>query len=518
MRPGAQGGGLRTIARKEHVLAPGMLRQFFKDSTVYAAGNIISRGISLLLLPFYTRVFSPADYGIIDILTVFATLVNVTIALEISQGVARYFPDATTQAEKIAYASTALWFTVGMYTLFVVVAYIATPVLTPWLLQGQGHEALLRVVILSLWGNGIFYLAQNQLRWQLQSTLYAIANLTFTLATISMTILFVLGLHLGILGFFYGQLVGSMLGAILALYFARHSYRFVFDRAKQTDMLRFSIPLVPSSIAVFIAAYMDRIAIQKLMSMADVGLFGVGYRLASVISLVMVGFQGALIPLVLTHYREPGTPAELARIFRYFLALALLIFLGLSVFSREILALFTTPDCYAASDVLPLLVPAVLLSGMYIFAPGLTITKNTKAFGIVNLMAALLNVILNFALIPYLGITGAALATLTSAFGAFAALMIKSQKVYLVPHNWKRIIGSLLPIVVLVGGNEVISRSTQLVSAPFVLWPLKSVIVLCGVALVSCILIGQQEVRAVVRRLKRTCRLGMPGRVGKLPS
>jgi O-antigen/teichoic acid export membrane protein len=395
------------------------------------------------------------DYGIIDILTIFMTLINLTLALEISQAVARFFPDAKTDEAKVAYASTALWFTVGVYTLFVIVAYLVSKPFSEWLLESSTRVEIFQIAILSIWGNGLFYLIQNQLRWQLQSLSYAIASFVFTLVSITMSILFVLIFKWGVIGVIYGQLIGSLVGAILAFYFARHSYRFVFDWTRCKEMLQFSIVLVPSSVGVFITLYIDRIAIKELMSITDVGLFGVGYRLASVIGLLMIGIQGALTPLVYTHYREPNTPGEIARIFRYFISLALLLYLVLSLFAREILVIFTTPEYYPAAIVVPLLVPAVLLSGMYVFAPGLNIAKKTGIIAIINIISAVLNTVLNFVFIPIFGIQGAALSTLLSAMVTFAAYLGYGQKFYFVPHLWARLGAAVLSvgIIFLVGSQ-----------------------------------------------------------------
>ena len=66
-----------------------MLKRFIGDALTYTAGNILVRGVSIVLVPFYTRVLTPGDYGALDMLTVLAGLINVTVALEITQGLAR---------------------------------------------------------------------------------------------------------------------------------------------------------------------------------------------------------------------------------------------------------------------------------------------------------------------------------------------------------------------------------------------------------------------------------------------
>ena len=208
------------------------------------------------------------------------------------------------------------------------------------------------------------------------------------------------------------QLIGTIAGATLALWLSRYLYRLTFDRAALGAMLRFSIPLVPSGIGVLVTLYIDRVAIRTLMTIADVGLFGIGYRIASITGLLMVGFQVALTPLIYANYRDPRMPDELATIFRAFVGFAVLIILGLGpLFAREILVIVATPTFYPAAAVVPLLAPALLLSSMYVFAPGLAIAKRTGPIAAIHISSALLNTALNLTLIPLLGISGAALAT-----------------------------------------------------------------------------------------------------------
>jgi Na+-driven multidrug efflux pump len=85
---------------------------------------------------------------------------------------------------------------------------------------------------------------------------------------------------------------------------------------------------------------------------------------------------------------------------------------------------------------------------MYIFMPGMDIAKKTKGISAINITAGLINIPLNFLLIPYLGIMGAALATLCSSLLMFALYAYFSQKLYFVPHNWGRIIPAILVSVV----------------------------------------------------------------------
>jgi O-antigen/teichoic acid export membrane protein len=433
-----------------------LVKRFFKDSAIYGFGKFLVYGVGFFLIPIYTHAFSPAAFGVIDLLNTVARLALLTVALEIAQSVIRFLPDTEAQTERVAYSSTALWFSAAVYGLFVVVGWVGADFFSTLVLGESGQADVFRVALLMIWASGIFILLQNQLRWQAKSTLYTLVSVVDTVISLGLTILFILVLQTGIIGVFWGQTIGLVAGGILALYFTRQDFALTFDWAKLREMLRFSLPLVPSGVAVFVYLYIDRIIINALMTIGDVGIFGVGYRIASIVSLLMFGFQIAMMPLVYQHYREPSTPRNLSRIFRYFVAGALLMTLGLSLFARELLTLLTTPAYYGAWVVVPLLVPATVLSGMAIFAPGLSIAKRTGVVALINIGGAILNTVLNLALIPILGIQGAALATLLSTGAVFGVFLYFSQKIYPVPHTWRQLaLAVILTILLVVVGLQI---------------------------------------------------------------
>lgn len=419
-----------------------MFRAFLKDSLAYALPTLVSRGLSLFLVPLYTQVLSPRDYGSFDLLTVFAGIINLTIALEVSQGLARYYAEEPNFDLKVSYASSAFWFTFFCYSAFAALALLLTPHLAHFITGQPGLETAFRLEIAFIWSNGLFYLIQNQFRWELRSRYYAVVSLLMSCTTAASTVWFAFWLRGGLEGMLLGMLLGSLAGTSLGLWWLRGSFRFRYDVDCLRDMLSFSIPLVFSGVAVWVSLYIDRLMINYLLSIEAVGLYGVGYRVASIASLAMVGFQGALTPLIYTHHRDLDTPHQLARIFRFFILFALLTFLTLTLFAQDIVRLLVSDQFSGCADVVIYLAAAILLANMYIFAPGIGIAKKTHLMVWINIGGALLNIILNFILIPIFGIIGAGLATLMSSFSIFVAYMVMSQKLYPVPHQWLPIIAT----------------------------------------------------------------------------
>jgi O-antigen/teichoic acid export membrane protein len=421
-----------------------MLRVFLKDSLIYTISGTISRGLGLFLVPFYTRVLSPADYGSLDLITVIAGIVNLTVALEVSQGVARFYSAEQDLRRKIAYASSAFWFAVVSHCIFAGLALLLTNQLAH-LVTGQiGLEGIFQLGIAFICVNGVFYLVQNQFRWEMRSGEYALVSLVMSFVTTALSVWFTFGLHMGLRGVLLGMVVGCLAATFLGLWRLRNSFQFCFDSARLREMLEFSYPLVLSGIAIWVTLYIDRLMINYFLTIDDVGLYGVGYRLASMIGFVVIGFRGALTPFIYTYYMDVSTRYQLSTIFRIFLAIALPLAITLTLFAKDIMRVFVAESFYGGAVVVVYLVPAILFSQMYIFAPGISIAKKTYLIVWINLVGAVVNVLLNLALIPIIGIVGSALATLLSCVVVFVAYMFFSQQLYYVNHNWSRICCAVL--------------------------------------------------------------------------
>ncbi len=421
-----------------------MIRAFFKDGLIYALPALLSRGLSVFLVPLYTRVLSPADYGSFDLLMAVSNFLLIVVAFEVSQGLARFYAAEKNRFLQIKYASSALWFTFGCHFIFSVVMFFFSGPLSVFVMGRENTQAEFQVGIAYIFLSAIFSLIQNQFRWELRSKHYAAASLLFSFSSAAAVVVFAYFLKMGLMGLLLGMLLGVLLAVIYGLWNLRGSFGFYFDYVCLKQMLIFSIPLVPSSLAVVSSVYIDRLMLNYLMSVDDVGIFGIGARLASIAGLLVVGFQGALTPLVYTYYQEPETPRQLASIFRYFSAASLLLCAFVSIFAKDILFLVTTPDYYSAASVVVFLTPAILLAQMYIFAPGIGIAKKNHIMVWVNVGGLLLGASLNWLFIPIFGIDGAALSTCISHFFVFSALMVFSQRYYFVPHAWSRILMSCL--------------------------------------------------------------------------
>lgn len=416
-----------------------MLRAFAKDSFVYAVPAFVSRGLAFFLIPLYTRVLPPRDYGSLDLFLSFAAIIHLTIALEISQGLARFFPVEASKSQQTLVASTALWFTVFCYSVFSCFMIALAPVAASVIMGQSDLVSTFRIGILYIWVYGVYYLVQNQFRWELKSRLFAAVSLVMSLITATASVLLTLVYGLGLNGLLIAMLVGVLVGMVLGICLLKHTFRLLFDFKILAKLLSFSLPLVISGLFVWLSSYLDRLIINHYLNVSDVGLYGLAYRLAAMGSLVSVGLQGSVTPLIYSHFEQPDTPSHLETITRWMFAFSLFVILLLSLFSSELVGLLATPDYQQSATLIPLLAPALILSSMYVLAPGMTIANKTTIILLINGCGALLNLLFCTLGVRVYGLNGAAFATFASCLFVFVLYIMFSQKYYYVPHQWPRV-------------------------------------------------------------------------------
>lgn len=480
-----------------------MLKRLLRDSIIYGVSSALSRGVQIILIPVYTRILSPGEYGVVDMVAIFGALVNLTVALEISQGVARYLADAGSESERRNFASTGVIFSVGAYGVFAIVAIVLAAPLADVLFGSDQWESALRIGVVALAISGLFALLQDLLRWRLDPGAYLWASVAYTLGNAGIGIYLVAYAGLGVAGVLWGQVAGAFAGAIVA--WSRMAGFIVpsFDTTRLRQMLGYSAPLVLSGVAVFANQFIDRIAVRQLLGIESLGIYGVAARFSSALGLATLALQAAFMPLLYQRYRDPGTPREIARIFRYYCAVMAPALGALALFSPEVIAVFSGAAYRAAQDVLPVLAVASLLTTLYIFAPGTFLEKRTGVVAAINIAAAGVNLALNLILIPALGIRGAALATCCAAAVAFSGFMVSSQRLYPVPHTWRKIGNAGGLALALVASGVWLGRNQPGVQPE---WIMMKALLIGAAALVSVLCVLDQKDRESAWRWFATVR------------
>jgi O-antigen/teichoic acid export membrane protein len=216
-------------------------------------------------------------------------------------------------------------------------------------------------------------------------------------------------------------------------------------------LLPFGLTNVPAYLSAMMVQVIDRPIVQAYLGLAMLGVYQANYRMGIVMMVLVSLFEYAWRPFFLREARTDDKRARqiFSRVFTYFMVVACISFLALSIFLPDLLsirlpiihhAIFQNKDYLTGINIIPVVLAAYIFQGMYTnFIAGIYIKEHNKVLPFVTGLGALVNIVSNIILIPVLGIMGAALATLFAYMAMAGSLYWQSQKVYFIAYDWRRV-------------------------------------------------------------------------------
>jgi len=430
------------------------LRAIASESVVYGLAGIISRFISVFLVPIYTRLFTPQDYGVLSLVASSIGVVSTLVVLGLDNSAHRWFWDTEDNLDRRRTISSWASCQLVVATLAGLAIFAAAGPLGRLIVDRPDAPLYFRISAFTLPLTVLGTIVTGWFRMQRRpwsTTFYALGT---NLLTVLLTLVFVVWLRWRLAGVYYAQVIGLAVGSIAAAFLLKDwiAPRFA-DLARLRQMLRYSLPLIPAGIAYWVVGFADRYFVQAYKTTAEVGLYSVGSSLAAGVALATGAFQQAWGPFAFSIHGQADARETYATIFLYYLWAAGAMSAALSLFAPEILRVLTTSQYAGAATVVGILALSYVMIGLtYIAATGPALAKRTGPTGIAMVSAALLNIVLNFALVPTFGKVGSAVATLIAQSLTPIYLFYRSQQLYPIPYRFRAgvllVVATLLVIVV----------------------------------------------------------------------
>lgn len=418
-----------------------MIKDFLKNSFIYGLSNLLTRGISFLLLPIYTKTLSSSDYGVVSYLS------NILIFLpfvswEVIQAVGIYYCEQHSEKLKKEYLSSAGIFLLTTNSILFLIALLFSQRISSFLFAGKYNSHIVLAAVSSVVLSNLFCFLQAHLLWRLKSLSQALISFSVSMTIIATSILLILKFKLGVIGVFLSSLIGNGLGIVAIFMISSTNFAKVFHLSKLIEILKFSIPLIPSNIGYYGSLYLDQILIKHFLGLKEVGIYAVASRIVILTSLLINAFASALSPLIYQKHRDSETKRSIEKITRLFLFCVCMLTSTYTLVGHDIIQLFTTHDYAPAARLLPLLGLGYCFSNLCIFSPGLVIAKKSKIIAFCNLAGCFLNLLGCLFLIPRFGIIGAATATSVSSLLSFIVYFKFSQRLYQIKYAWNKILNA----------------------------------------------------------------------------
>lgn len=435
----------------------GSLRRLSRDFAVYGLGEIVIKAFSLISIPIYTRVFSPAEFGVLSYVTTLGGLVGAVLILGGDSAYARFFFEARTLERRQLITSTWIGFLAAWSIAVSLLLLPFAGTIAEFSFPDRATTPLLIVVLLAGPVTLVNRMCAQVLRNEFRPAAYTVLNVAGTVLLVGFAVTAVVGLGLGLLGVLIGTLVAELVMLPVRLWTARSMFRPRFSLPVLRQLLAFGIPIVPTSLAYWVFLTSDRLLLGKLSTLEQLGLYSIANSLVGLATIAISAFGLAWSPHAVRLYEEErkSAAAVYGRVMTHLLAGFGLLAVGVTVFGPELLALLTRSEYQgAAAAIAPLAIAMVAMASTQITAGGISLTKRTHYLTIHAWLAAVLNVLLNLVLDAPFGMLGAAWATAFAYVGLTLAYLATSQRLWPVTYEIRRsatLIGLILMFTLAVG-------------------------------------------------------------------
>ncbi|MGH7460708.1 MAG: lipopolysaccharide biosynthesis protein [Longimicrobiales bacterium] len=434
--------------------ASGGMRGVGKQALIYGLGIVAGKGIAFLMLPVYTRVLTPADYGLLELVEMTLEVISIVACAQLALGIFRFYHKAESRTEKNAVVSTALLGLGLTYALVGLAGFLAAVPLSSLVFRTAEHADLLRIASLSLAFESLLIVPFAYARANDRSVFFVTVNLTRTLIVLVLNLIMLLGLGLGIKAMLLSSLITNVvLGSWLAGSLIREVGFGISGRAIR-DLFRYGAPLMATQIATFIVTFGDRFFLQAAGNPTVVGLYTLAYQFGFLVALFgAMPFMRVWDPKRFSVVNHPDRDDIYARGFIYLNVSLITVALATAVLIDDFLRIMVTPSFYSAGDLVPVILLAyVLQSWSGIQDTGILIRERTQFIMLGNWLAALTALAGYALLIPrFLG-WGAAVATVLAFTVRHITLYAISQRLCPIRYRWApvlRLVGLALLVYAL---------------------------------------------------------------------
>jgi len=446
------------------------IKKLAGQTAVYGLSSIVGRLLNYLLVPLYTRIFTPGEYGVVSEYYAYVTFLMILFTFGMETAFF-HFSSKTGDKDKV--------FGNGLSTLLISSSILSGILIlfSQTIANSLGYPNHSEYIIwfaLILAFDGLTALPFARLRQLGKAKLFAGLKMLNIFLNIGFNVLFLLILpeiakhqpdswllfcyspSIGVGYVFLANLISSSITLFLLLPDFR-KIKFPLDKELLKAMLIYAFPILIAGFAGMINETLDRAILKYLVTdkataMQQLGIYSACYKLSILMTLFVQTFRYASEPFFFAQQHKENSKQLFANVMNYFVLICSAIFLVVMLYI-DIVKIFIGPKFYGGLNVVPILLLANLCLGIYLnLSLWYKLTEQTKYGAWFSIYGAIITIVFNFWLIPKMGYTGAAWATLI----CYASMMLLSykigQNIFPIPYDLKKIslfIGSAILVWIL---------------------------------------------------------------------
>lgn len=391
------------------------VNKILKNSSLYTFCALLQKGTGFLLLPIYTTYLKPEDYGIMNLITSITGFLSILFLVSLHAAAARFhFKYVTSKGQAIVWGTILLMvlFNSAFWGLICIIFHDA--LLVP-LAEGIPFYPLLLLAILGTMLSPLYLFYQQWLQCTQDGLRYTLNLMCNFLLQVFLNLLMLMVFHQGVLGIIISSFIVSMIFFIYSMISFLPHITLCINKEISVAAFKYSLPLIPHSVSGYLSVMLDRILLNKLIGIQQVGLYGVANQFGNILNLFTSSINQAFTPWLYqklekenesSNYKSIYKFAEISNVLCCFVALVI------TFFSPEFIRLMTTDEFYSSWQPIVFITFGYVLNGLYFFFSKSLFFSYTKYVMIISLSTVLLNFVFNMILIPNYGYLGAGVAFL----------------------------------------------------------------------------------------------------------
>lgn len=409
--------------------------ELLKNTVILTVGKICTQFVSFLLLPLYTALLSPEEYGIVDLFNTYIALLLPFFNWQFDAGLFRFMIDARQDSRKLKKIFSTVFLAHGaqaaIYILFYIVAqnFISSE-----------YKIFLAIdVLLNIFLNSMLQFP----RGLGNNTVYSIASFMSATATVALNVLLIAAFNMGAYGMFLSVVLSKII-TILYLLLAQKMWRYFsfreFDTTIFKQMLSYSLPLIPNQLSWWVISASDRTIISWALGVFANGVYAVANKFSSVFITFYNFFNLALTESASLHLKEDDGEDFLRETINTMFSLFSCICIGIIACMPVFFSIFINEQYHDAYFQIPILLLATLFQVVVgLYSVIYVALKKSGEIAKTSIYSAIINIVVNVLLIRHIGLYAASISTL-AAFASMAVYRyFDIKKYYNVPLKTSKI-------------------------------------------------------------------------------
>jgi len=432
------------------------LKELTKDTALYGISTIIGRFLGFILVPFYTNVFSPQEFGIQSYIYAFLAFSAIVYIYGMDAAFMK-FSTVIKEDKKKVFSTGYLFVTITTLIFSITLIFANSWLADKADLANYSHILLYVIGILFL--DTATLIPFSELRLERKAARFATIRILNIIINVTLNFILILGFDYGIEAIFISNLFASAFSFFALIPTIIENLEWSIDKPYLGKMLFFGLTYLPASVASMIVQVIDVPIIRELTGEATLGIYRANYKLGVFMMLFVSMFHYAWQPFFLTNAKEENAKKIFSKVLSLFLIFSSLIWVVLSLFIEDFASFEFMPGRTLIGQqylvgiyIVPIILLAYIFHGLYInFIAGIYLEEKTKYLPLITGIGALLNIVSNFILVPQIGILGGAISTLLSYVVMAIGIFFVSQKFYRINYEFNIII-KVFVIIFIIGG------------------------------------------------------------------